>query len=151
TPTGQLRVALHIDDADDDTVAAVHAAAAALRDAGATVDETAPPAGGHELTKEVWKSYGDEAISYDVLRRWDAYRDELAGFGRRYDLILSPVFPTAAPPHGVLSAEPDRTHYTNPHNLTGWPAATVRAGTSADRLPIGVQLAARPWEDETAL
>ena len=51
----------------------------------------------------------------------------------------------------MLASEPDRTHYTNPHNLTGWPAATVRAGTSADGLPIGVQLAARPWEDETAL
>ena len=71
--------------------------------------------------------------------------------GFEHDLILSPVFPIPAPAHGVLSAEPDRTHYTNPHNLTGWPAATVRAGTSPEGLPIGVQLAARPWQDETAL
>jgi amidase len=146
-----LRVALFIDDGDAGTVAAVHAAAGALHAAGALVAEAAPPAGGHEITKEVWRSYGDDAISYELLRRWDAYRDELAAFGTRYDVILSPVFGVPAPPHGVLASEPDRTHYTNPHNLTGRPAATVRAGTSPDGLPIGVQLAARPWEDETAL
>lgn len=51
----------------------------------------------------------------------------------------------------MLSSEPDRTGYTNVHDLTGWPAATVRCGTSRDGLPIGVQVAARPWEDEVAL
>ena len=37
------------------------------------------------------------------------------------------------------------------YNLTGWPAAVVRCGTSADGLPIGVQIVARPWHDTTAL
>jgi len=37
------------------------------------------------------------------------------------------------------------------HNITGWPAAVVRCGTSADGLPIGVQVVARPWQDATAL
>ena len=35
--------------------------------------------------------------------------------------------------------------------MSGWAAATVRCGTSADGLPIGVQLAAPPWRDEVAL
>src|SRR5690242_562393 len=35
--------------------------------------------------------------------------------------------------------------------ITGWPAAVVRRGTSADGVPIGVQVSARPWQDATAL
>ena len=37
------------------------------------------------------------------------------------------------------------------YNLTGWPAATVRVGTSEDKLPIGVQIIARPWCEDVAL
>ncbi len=37
------------------------------------------------------------------------------------------------------------------YNLTGWPAAVVRAGTSSEGLPIGVQVVARPWRDDVAL
>jgi amidase len=37
------------------------------------------------------------------------------------------------------------------HNLTGWPAAVVRAGTSPEGLPIGVQVAAKPWREDVAL
>ena len=69
-------------------------------------------------------------------------------FGERFDVILSPVFPTAAPPHGQVE---NLTSYTTPHNLSGWPAATVRCGTSADGLPIGMQVAAHPWRDDVAL
>jgi len=41
--------------------------------------------------------------------------------------------------------------YTMTHNLTGWPAAVVRCGTSRDGLPIGVQIAAAPWREDIAL
>ena len=41
--------------------------------------------------------------------------------------------------------------YSEIHNLTGWPAATVRAGTSPEGLPIGVQLVAKPWREDVAL
>ena len=34
------------------------------------------------------------------------------------------------------------------HNLTGWPAAVVRGGTSPEGLPIGVQIAAKPWRED---
>jgi amidase len=37
------------------------------------------------------------------------------------------------------------------HNLTGWPAVVVRAGTSPEGLPIGVQIAAKPWREDVAL
>lgn len=37
------------------------------------------------------------------------------------------------------------------HNRTGWPAAVVRCGTSAEGPPVGVQIVVRPWQDATAL
>jgi amidase len=139
-------------EADHDTAAVLRAAADALRDAGAEVREAAPPAGGHDLTIEVWRSYGDGAIGYALLRRWDAFRTALLEWGAAYDVLLSPVSATAAPPHGYSEGEGvDPTSFTTAQNLTGWPAATVRCGTSADGLPIGMQLTARPWRDDVAL
>jgi amidase len=147
-----LRVAVLHDDGlappDADTRRVVALAAEALGEAEALVEEAAPPGGGHALTIEVWGSYGAEAIGYDLLRRWDAYREAMLGFGEGFDLILSPVFSSAAPRHGEIE---NLTSYTTSHSLTGWPAATVRCGTSAEGLPIGVQLAAHPWRDDVAL
>nr|CRL76295.1 amidase [Mycolicibacterium komanii] len=51
--------------------------------------------------------------------------------------------------HGLVEVS-DFSHLMA-HNLTGWPAVVVRCGTSDEGLPIGVQIAARPWEDATAL
>jgi amidase len=157
---GALHVAVHTDNGlaepTRETVVAVRDAAAALRVAGAHVEEARPPDGGHDLTIEIWRSY-DGAMSsldlYRVLRRWDAYRAEMLTFADPYDLILCPVFPSPARRHGAMlvPAEVDPTSYTTPANLTGWPAATVRAGTSPEGLPIGVQLVARPWRDDVAL
>jgi amidase len=44
-----------------------------------------------------------------------------------------------------------RFDYTLPFSLLGWPVVTVRAGAAKDGLPIGVQLAAKPWRDDVAL
>jgi amidase len=41
--------------------------------------------------------------------------------------------------------------YTNPYNMTGWPAAVVRAGTVPPGLPIGVQIVGRPWTEHVVL
>jgi amidase len=70
-----------------------------------------------------------------------------------YDALLSPVLPYVAPLHGS-SFDPVLQRgagYAQMHNLTGWPAATVRIGTSPEGLPIGVQVAARPWREDVAL
>ena len=112
-----------------------------------------PPGGGHDITVEVWSSYGDGAIGYRLLRRWDAYRARMLAWGERYDLLLSPVFGGPAPEHGVLASHDgvDPTGFTTPHSLTGWPAATLRCGSCPEGLPIGMQLVARPWRDDVAL
>jgi len=41
--------------------------------------------------------------------------------------------------------------YTQWFNTLGAPAAVVPVGRSPEGLPIGVQIAARPFEDEVAL
>jgi amidase len=155
-----LRVAVQLDNqhhaATPDTVATLEQAAAALRAAGATVEQARHPGGGHELTIEVWRSYrGDVGADqlWRLLRRCDAFRSQMLAFAERYSLLLCPVFPSAARPHGTMNVpgQIDPTSFTTPHSLTGWPAATVRCGTSADSLPIDVQLVARPWRDDVAL
>jgi amidase len=151
-----LRVALHTDGAEPETAAVIETAADALGDAGARVRRAAPPEDGHALTIQVWRSYGgamDALELYRLLRRWDAFRCEMLTFMEPYDVLLTPVFPGPARRHGDMNrtGEPDPTGFTTPHSLTGAPAATVRCGTSAEGLPIGAQLVARPWRDEVAL
>jgi amidase len=156
-----LRVATYVENEyvtpTAETVATVQRAGEALRAAGAVVDEgVSHPRGGHELTLEIWRSYGGEMAALDfyrVLRRWDAYRSDMLAFMERYDAILCPVFGGPAPRHGKIKrpGEIDPTSYTTPYSLTGWPAVTVRCGTSPEGLPIGVQVVARPWRDDVAL
>ncbi len=59
----------------------------------------------------------------------------------------------AAIPHGTSIEEKNFKgfSYTMTHNLTGWPAAVVRCGTSSAGLPIGVQIAAAPWREDIVL
>ena len=88
-----------------------------------------------------------------ALNRSDAYRNAMLAFMQDYDALLSPVLPYVAPPHGTSFDEELQKGigYAQMHNLTGWPAATVRIGTSPEGLPLGVQVAARPWREDVAL
>ena len=43
------------------------------------------------------------------------------------------------------------TQYTRPFNLNGFPAVTVPCGFSDEGLPIGLQLAGKPFDEETVL
>ena len=75
------------------------------------------------------------------------------------DLLAGPMEPIVAPlidAEGLqingLEVDPigALTQYTRPFNLTGYPALTVPCGFS-DGLPVGLQMAARPFEEATAL
>lgn len=83
----------------------------------------------------------------------DAFRDRMAAFFERYDAILSPVAAQPAVLHGrTLDEDVFRGFsYTMTYNLTGWPAAVVRCGTSRGGLPIGIQIGAHPWREDVAL
>jgi amidase len=155
-----LRAAVHTENevvaSTQDTRATVEAAAEALSHSGAQVDELRLPPGGHELTREIWASYGGRMRSdelYHVLRRWDAYRRRMLEFMEAYDLVLCPVFPCAAVRHDEADTPGlwAGVCFTTPFSLTGWPAVVVRCGSSTEGLPIGVQIVARPWCDHVAL
>lgn len=83
----------------------------------------------------------------------DRYEAEMFGFLRKYDAILCPVYTQPALPHGasILDENFRGFSHTMAYNLTGWPAAVVRCGESSSGLPIGVQIAARPWREDAAL
>jgi amidase len=68
-----------------------------------------------------------------------------------YDVIVCPAMPTPAKPHHHGLVEVNDFSRLVVHNITRWPGAVVRCGTSRDGLPIGVQIVARPWQDATAL
>ena len=96
-----------------------------------------PPVGADELT--------------DRLERGDRIRSRLLSWFASADLIVCPAMPQPAIRHGESNAEWFGDTYSDVHNLTGWPAVVVRGGQTADGLPIGVQLIARPWKEDVAL
>jgi amidase len=65
------------------------------------------------------------------------------------DLLICPASSAAAPKHGGTRGIDFSYSYL--FNLLGWPAAVVRVGTTAEGLPIGVQIVGRPWKDHEVL
>jgi amidase len=88
-----------------------------------------------------------------LFTTWDRWRNTMLAFLEQYDVLISLVAATPALPHGTTLARDNPTSfsYAMTHSLTGWPVVVVRGGTSAEGLPIGVQVAARPWREDVAL
>lgn len=91
------------------------------------------------------------------LYRLDQFRQQMSIFMADYDVILCPVAPLPAVVHGQTMPDPafagfdPMFSYVVPFNLTGWPCGTVRAGDSAEGLPLGIQVAAKPWCEDVVL
>jgi amidase len=92
---------------------------------------------------------GDELTA--LVEHADDVRSRLLQWMQDVDLIVCPVMPQPAILHGGSKDPAFGDTYSDVHNLTGWPAAVVRAGTSPEGLPIGVQLVAPPWREDIAL
>jgi aspartyl-tRNA(Asn)/glutamyl-tRNA(Gln) amidotransferase subunit A len=79
---------------------------------------------------------------------------------KKVDLLAGPTVPITACTIGteevqigntLLGVIPALTQYTRPFNLNGFPAITVPCGFSKNGLPIGFQLAGKPFDEATVL
>jgi amidase len=116
--------------------------------------EAAGTSGWGSYATRDWITPGDplpgDALT-DLIERTDAIRARLLRWVQDVDLIVCPTAPHPAILHGQSSDPRFGDTYSDVHNLTGWPAAVVRGGTSPEGLPIGVQLIAQPWREDIAL
>jgi len=105
------------------------------------------------LTYSVAPAMANSTEALAAFVRWDLFRNAMLRFMENYDAVLSPVAPYPALAHGTSFDEANRKGfgYSQMYNLTGWPSATVRVGTSPEGLPLNVQVAARPWREDVAL
>jgi amidase len=82
-----------------------------------------------------------------------AHKSRLLQFIDGFDIVIAPVHSSAALSHEELLSPKNAGALVlaATYNIVGWPVAVVRAGTSADGLPIGVQVVGAPWQDERVL
>jgi aspartyl-tRNA(Asn)/glutamyl-tRNA(Gln) amidotransferase subunit A len=173
---------------DPEITAAVAAAAAQLADLGCAVEEVTLPFLGDPFGTLATLVYGEIVPSIKALAagreselhavgagivgtpdpsfgafaaahaKVEALRSAFAGFFQKYDVLLTPVTPMTATPHGALELVVNGvtapwTHVmaaTSPFNMTGLPALSVPYAFSSEQLPIGVQLVAK-WLDEATI
>ncbi len=148
-----------------DTVWVVGQAVEVLRDAGPSVEEARPDMieRSLEITQwywrrmrsfswERWLTGGEEGtMTGEEIERsifeWEKLQRSFLAFMEGYDVIVCPAAPGPAGEKDGL----DDFIYTLPYSLTGQPCVVVRAGTSEEGLPLGVQIVARGWREDIAL
>jgi amidase len=88
-----------------------------------------------------------------LLEERDAWRSKMIGWVKSYDLIICPPSLGPAPVIGGPEANERRrgSGYTTTYNLTGWPSGVVRAGTSPEKMPLGIMLTGQPWREDIVL
>lgn len=101
-----------------------------------------------------WTALRDPAATGADRRAAAAVRahndDRLAELFTRVDLLLTPTTP--AGPHSHAGPGPRMSvALTWAFNLSGHPALSIPAGTTADGVPVGLQVVARPGADRTLL
>jgi Asp-tRNA(Asn)/Glu-tRNA(Gln) amidotransferase A subunit family amidase len=109
-----------------------------------------------------WVAAEPSHTGESLLDTWvqrDLVRMQVFAQMRKYPVLLCPVAAIPAFRHGERSWQVegksvqylDAWSYTEWFNLLGTPAAVVPVGKSPEGLPIGVQIVARPWEEEIVL
>lgn len=111
---------------------------------------------GTEAAKDIkWDKIGRALRNRVDFNRW------VQRVFERFDLLLTPTLPTEAfaakgPPPSEINGKPlgdlmDAIVFTYPFNLSGHPAATVRAGLTDNQLPCGLQIVAERHRDDLVL
>jgi Asp-tRNA(Asn)/Glu-tRNA(Gln) amidotransferase A subunit family amidase len=109
-----------------------------------------------------WVAAEPAHTAHSLLDTWierDVLRTQIFSKMREYPVLLCPVASIPAFRHGERSWNIDGQtvkyldawSYCEWFNLLGAPAAVVPVGKSKEGLPIGVQLVARPWQEELVL
>lgn len=129
-------------------------------DGGQGIEEAAKALGSHEIHSTLQgclRAFRSQEMSCNAFWNFvagiDAYRSRMLGFMKEYDVILCPACVFPAVPHGTtwnMDVYPGFS-YTIDYNFTGYPGAVMRAGTSPENLPIGVQIVAKPWREDVCL
>jgi amidase len=164
----QLRVAFYTEHTQvkptPETITTVERVAAHLADICTCVERALPPRSEeiYPITQDywnrlesddldTWQPQGHSKLDGDTVARhlfeWDRYRRDMLRFMQDWDIILTPAAERPAQPHSA----PGSIAYTLAYSLTGYPCGVVRAGTTAEQTPIGVQIVGRPWQDDTVL
>ncbi len=101
------------------------------------------------------------AVTYIAAQRARTeFNRAIADSMKTYDILLAPSTAAPAPRIGedIVEVAGQTEHklalmprLTRPHNICGIPTVSIPCGFSTDGLPIGMQLAARPFEDALAL
>jgi aspartyl-tRNA(Asn)/glutamyl-tRNA(Gln) amidotransferase subunit A len=106
--------------------------------------------GTYVLSAGYYDAYYLKALQVRTLLR----RDYDAAF-ERADVVAMPTSPTAAFRLGEKTSDPLQMYladvFTVSANLTGSPAVSVPCGFTRDRLPIGLQLTGRQFDEATIL
>jgi aspartyl-tRNA(Asn)/glutamyl-tRNA(Gln) amidotransferase subunit A len=118
---------------------------------------------GHHMTPHlvdfIMRPWTAEDFTSALMTR-KAVVNKMWRFMRKYDLLLTPTL--AVPPFAVHIQGPEKIdgqivhpfrwlNFTFPLNFTGQPAASVPAGFTKDRLPVGLQIIGRHLDDPTVL
>ncbi|GMU51325.1 MAG: amidase [Candidatus Xenobia bacterium] len=109
----------------------------------------------HRLLAEFFQLIAPHRLTspeYCHLRyRWARLRSRMLEFSQRFPIVLCPVAPGPARLHGTSAwseAMLGWISFAAFFNLTGWPAMSVPVGRSPEGLPLGVQVATGPWNEE---
>ena len=84
-----------------------------------------------------------------ALRARTTISAQVAAILGEVDAILSPTSPAPAPSFAEYNQDAmfKQPSYTNPYNLTGLPVISIPCGFSASGLPIGLQIATKPFTE----
>ena len=110
----------------------------------------------------LWTSAEPSHTGDSLLGAWlrrDELREKILRQMQKYPVLLCPTAAIPAFRHGEREWQVegqtvkylDAWSYCEWFNLLGFPAVVVPMGFSEEGLPIGVQLAGRPWEEELVL
>jgi Asp-tRNA(Asn)/Glu-tRNA(Gln) amidotransferase A subunit family amidase len=91
------------------------------------------------------------ALGFAKPDRMERYRTRILEKMGNGGVLLWPVYETTAPKHGFAAGMSGLPAYTAVFNALGFPASAVPLGFADDGLPLAVQIAGAPGDDEVVL